>query len=378
MKQFAPILAGCLLCACLSSSVAAQQDPDAKTPELANEVIDPYVQPKQRTRFLKAAGVDNELTAEEFAAVKGKDGSFVRPFDDWEVLKRYDKDGNGKIDWFEADAYRQAIRTKVVAALDTNKDGKLTGDERETLNKSLAAGKLPVAMEDRARKAARGALRDLGLDGETRKKYDADGDGRLSRDELRKLAQDRKQEIIDKFDSDGDGELNAAEKKAAVEAARAKWKERADAWMRKRYDKDGDGQLSEEETAAMEEAKKQIRERIAAARKRRAELIKKHDADGDGKLSGDERKAAREEMRKQWILRRYDKDGDGELNAEEQAAYDEARKKMQERTKRWRDRRRNRRGEDGDSSDSSSRSEDNGPVKVIETGDGTATVILGG
>ncbi|MFP4052344.1 MAG: EF-hand domain-containing protein [Phycisphaerae bacterium] len=374
MKEFAPILAACLLCACMFSPATAGQDAEDKTPELADEVIDPYVQPKQRTRFLKAAGKDNELDAEEFAATQGKDGAFARPFDNWDVLKRYDRDGNGKIDWFEADAYRQAIRVKVLAAMDANKDGRLTGDERQALNKSLAAGKLPVTLQDNARKAARGALRDLGLDEETRKKYDADGDGKLSREEMRKLAQDKKQEVIDKFDTDGDGKLNAEEKKAAIEAARAKWKARAEAWMRKRYDKDGDGQLSEEETAAMEEAKKRIRERMAAARKRKAELVEKYDTDGDGKLTGDERKAAREEMRKQWILRRYDKDGDGELNAEEQAAYDEARKKWQERVKRWRERHNRKKG---GSTESSRREEGDSRVEVIESGDGSATVILG-
>jgi Ca2+-binding EF-hand superfamily protein len=81
-------------------------------------------------------------------------------------------------------------------------------------------------------------------------------------------------EMLKKFDKDGDGKLSQEEAKAAREARQAE--------MLKLYDKDGDGKLSDDETKAMREAQQA---------KRKA-LIEKYDADKDGKLDETERKAA--------------------------------------------------------------------------------------
>ena len=59
---------------------------------------------------------------------------------------------------------------------------------------------------------------------EVMKKFDKDGDGKLSegeRAEMRKAMEARRKEFMAKFDKDGDGKLNEEERKAAM-AARPK------------------------------------------------------------------------------------------------------------------------------------------------------------
>jgi len=85
--------------------------------------VDPYQPGSERAGFFKAAGVDNELDADEFAAARKITGAFVRKFDKWKTLLAFDKDRNGSINWFEAEAYRQDIRRRVLAAFDGNRDG---------------------------------------------------------------------------------------------------------------------------------------------------------------------------------------------------------------------------------------------------------------
>ena len=53
------------------------------------------------------------------------------------------------------------------------------------------------------------------------KKFDKDGDGKLSDEEkaeARKAMEARRKEMIGKFDKDGDGKLNEEERKAAMAA----------------------------------------------------------------------------------------------------------------------------------------------------------------
>jgi Ca2+-binding EF-hand superfamily protein len=410
MRKLTAILVLCLSCSWLALPVPARAEdtPAAadKPAELAKDVIDPYAPARERTRFLKNAGVDNELDAKEFTVTQGKKHAFAREWDSWEALKKYDKNNNGSIDWFEADAYRRAVRKDVLAALDANRDGRLKGDERDKLNRSLAAGKLPVKAAA-ANGDGRPPRRWGGIDDETRKKYDADNDGKLSRDEMREVWKDRKEAFVKKYDTDGDGQLNAEEKKAAGKAMMETVKSRLEQRMMRKYDKDNDGELNEEENAAYEAARKKVEERIAAwkkrAEERRAELIEKYDTDGDGELSEDEKRTARQAMRDKYvekydtdgdgklsreerraawkerrqkrILRRYDEDGDGQLSEEEKAKYEAARKARRERIRKWRERMRGNRDDD-DSSSGSAESSD-GPITVTESDDGTATVTIG-
>jgi hypothetical protein len=82
------------------------------------------------------------------------------------------------------------------------------------------------------------------------KKYDKDGDGKLSPDEMTAFREARiaemeakKKEALSKYDTDGDGKLNEEE--------RTKMREAMQAEMLKKYDLDGDGKLSDEEKAKM-------------------------------------------------------------------------------------------------------------------------------
>ncbi len=104
-------------------------------------------------------------------------------------------------------------------------------------------------------------------------------------------------EVIKKFDEDGDGKLSREEGLAARKAlAQGRRQGNSDGGRRgalppqliKKFDKDGDGKLNEDEQAALRKA----------GEKRRKEFLAKFDKDGDGKLSQEERKAAGEEIRK--------------------------------------------------------------------------------
>ena len=93
-------------------------------------------------------------------------------------------------------------REEVMKKFDKDGDGKLNEEEKAELRKQMAergAGRKvpPFIME----------------------KFDKDGDGKLSEDEraeARKAMEARRAEMIEKFDKDGDGKLNEEERKAAM------------------------------------------------------------------------------------------------------------------------------------------------------------------
>lgn len=103
----------------------------------------------------------------------------------------------------------------------------------------------------------------IGLVAKPEKKGKGDKPGRPSREEMMK-----------KFDKDGDGKLSDEEK---AEIRKAMANRTPPAHILEKFDKDGDGKLSDEEKAGM-----------------RKEMMAKFDKDGDGKLSPEERKAAME------------------------------------------------------------------------------------
>jgi Ca2+-binding EF-hand superfamily protein len=301
--------------------------PSAKPPEVLKDAVDPFNPAKERTRFFTAAGPDNELTKEEFAAGRGKADAFVRKFDTFEAMLAFDKNANKSVDWFEAKAYRRNLRERVLAEYDTNKDGKLTGGERDKANRALAAGRVPRG------KAAARRTGLWGLDPETVAKHDADGDGQLSRDERRAMwrsrAEQQRQEVLEKYDADKDGTLGEAERKAFEE-------EMAERWRLRRFDRDNDGRLSEAEAAAAEEAEARNEKRRQEWARLQEEMLARHDADGNGRLEGDERQAAWRDMRGRWMSRSFDADGDGELSEREAASMKEAQAEMQATYDRWR------------------------------------------
>jgi Ca2+-binding EF-hand superfamily protein len=251
-------------------SAPAQKD----QPDLLRGPVEPFEMGPQRIKFLKAAGVDNELDEEEFAADARRDDGFVQKFDRWAAIKAHDKNNNSKIDWFEARDYREDIRKKLLAACDENKDGRLLGTERGEAQKLLLSGRL-----DRPR----GGRGNAGIP----------------------------EELVKKHDADGDGKLTGQERVAAFR----EWGEQRRREMEAPFDTDGDGQLSDEERAAMRDKMRED------AQQRREEWIAEHDTDGDGELSRAERQAMRRENDPMFraLSGRFDADGDGVLSEEEEA-----------------------------------------------------------
>ncbi|HOD82659.1 MAG: EF hand [Planctomycetes bacterium ADurb.Bin126] len=317
--------------------------------------VDPYDPTAQRNLFFTAAGVDNELTAEEFAASRGRAG-LAAVFDKWERMIQFDKNNNKTLDWFEVDAYRREVRRLVLDAFDENKDGRLTGAEREAANKSLAAGKVP-GLERRL--AAGPSGRDAGPGSDN--------------------WEQRRAEMIKRHDKDGDGKLNETERRAALEEYRARREQehRAEAAPFgpsepiTRYDdikpppdapagREGRGGESGEgrggggmfaRRPGESDAERQARVDRTRER-RREETIRKFDADGDGRIVGSEREALAEQARTnmeaaalQWGLRDFDGDGDGRLDEKELAEAEEYGKKIMNVGQQLRDRMMDRDGD---------------------------------
>lgn len=84
---------------------------------------------------------------------------------------------------------------EVIKQFDKDGDGKLNEEER-------------AAMQE-ARKAKMAEMHKAMLE-----KYDADGDGKLSEDERSKAREDRKAQVLKEFDKDGDGKLSKEERDA--------------------------------------------------------------------------------------------------------------------------------------------------------------------
>tara|TARA_B100001248_G_scaffold246298_1_gene216785 strand:- start:170 stop:619 length:450 start_codon:yes stop_codon:yes gene_type:complete len=123
--------------------------------------------------FLSAIGLSIGLYAKPEKGGKKPGSGEGRPSRE-EVMKKFDKDG----------------------------DGKLNEEEKAELRKQMAE---------------RGAGRKIPPF--IMQKFDKDGDGKLSQDEraeARKAMEARRAEMIERFDKDGDGKLNEEERKAAM------------------------------------------------------------------------------------------------------------------------------------------------------------------
>jgi Ca2+-binding EF-hand superfamily protein len=112
--------------------------------------------------------------------------------------------------------------------------------------------------------------------------YDANGDGLLDPDEVRKaiarVKAQWKQARISRFDTDGDGTLNQEERQAMGQSYRQDASGMQD-WALRRFDLDGDGQLNQDEKAVM----KEMRQSFQATMKRLADRVM--DANGDGEIT---------------------------------------------------------------------------------------------
>ncbi len=125
---------------------------------------------KQRTKHTMKTAYQMIIASAMLAAAYGQTPEGAKPERKGpqgppaEVLAKFDKDGDGKLNEEEAKAAREAMQAR---------------------RKEMEA------------------------------KFDTDGDGKISEEERKAMMETRKKEIIAKFDKDGDGQLNDEEKKAA-------------------------------------------------------------------------------------------------------------------------------------------------------------------
>ena len=132
--------------------------------------------------------------------LEGNDRRGTPPFDDEEILRRFDKDGDGKLSEEERQAAREAMRDsrrarppfereEMLKQFDKDGDGELNDEERRTMRETM-----------RERWGRGGPpLGPPGFGGGRR-----GGFGRFQREEL-----------VPKFDADGDGKLNGEERNVA-------------------------------------------------------------------------------------------------------------------------------------------------------------------
>jgi Ca2+-binding EF-hand superfamily protein len=128
-----------------------------------------------------------------------------------DVIKKYDKDGDGKLNDEERKAFREDRDKEMLAKYDVNKDGKL--DDEET--KKMRAENPPFG---------RGGF---GPDAEAIKKYDKDADGKLNDEEMKAWRDARQKENLEKYDADKDGKLSEEERRKMFDDLRKQRENRA-------------------------------------------------------------------------------------------------------------------------------------------------------
>lgn len=314
---------GLLVCA----PAAAAAGPPAR--DLLKDAVDPYAPGLERVRFFAAAGVDGELDGEEFLADASKPDPFVRPFDRWDLMRKFDKNANQTLDWLEADAYRLATQKRLLATYDRNKDGRLDRAERDAANRGLAKASPQRGIRNpSARRAGPDAT---GAPPYYRPDYaalyrqaDRDGDGRLAGPEAQAyqaaIAEGRKRWELGYYDLDGDGKLSRRER-GRIYQDRRNWRQHLrQAADLKRYDTNRDGRLDERERAAQLAGDAR---REQALQHRQRMMLKRWDRDEDGRLSRSERAARAADHHRRWAEQRklMDTNRDGTISPPEAAAF---------------------------------------------------------
>ncbi len=195
-------------------------------------------------------------------------------------------------------------RTKRQA--DRNKDGKVDPREKHDFKENDTNNDGRIDREERAdrdndgdvdRKEAHDARRKVNTAIE--KKYDADGDGHLSKEEQEQLKAGE--------DTDGDGKVSGFERADknddGIVGAREGWyaKRKVDTAAEKAADSNGDGWVDKEEAKDL----------------RRKQLF---DSNDDGTLSDEEETRAKKAVVDTDIEEEFDEDGDGYISQEEAKA----------------------------------------------------------
>ena len=294
-------------------------------PDVLRHAVDPYNPAAERRRFFAAAGPDRELTREQFEADREREDGFVRPFDTWEGMLAFDRNGNGTIDWFEADAYRHDLRRRVLAAFGGDRTGRLTGAARDRANAVLARGPLPETMTDAE---GTGAAVGDASDGEADAPLPPPPVDRLSAQQRQALLEQelaqQQQRLRELYGTDDEDELGD-EARAALrgemrERGRA-WRQQREAWIIQHFDVSGTGELDEDERAALRGFEGELQNVMSDFERR---LL---DFDGTGEVTEANRRAAQARYMpvfiefagrwQQWA----DITGDGEISAAEAVAF---------------------------------------------------------
>ena len=227
-----------------------------------------------------------------------------------ELVGKHDKNGDGKIDRSELAEMKKRVeeenaeRKERIKRFDQNGDGKISDEEEAAARRQIEEEKKREwEAKKEADKKPEEARRREEMErkkSEIIKRFDKDGDGKLSGEEeaaaRRALEEHRdanhgpdcpcdgcrakRQEILKRFDKDGDGKLSDAEKEAAHAAMKEKIEEKKEAHA--------------EEAKHAGEEKPACPHRLAGVDK--AELIKRFDLDEDGSISDEEEAAAKRRL----------------------------------------------------------------------------------
>lgn len=233
-----------------------------------------------------------------------------------EILRRFDKNGDGRIDEDEKaeahDAVRAEQMAKETAALQSLGGFQKTavelfdrnGDTRLDENERLDA-------LDFVQQSGNAQVREALF-----KRADKDQDGKLDQSERRELqlyAEEHRGELMQElllknFDRDGSGELESAETATIREAFRRTSPAQSERlavqrflqgkgsvlvrdWLRIRFDANRDGKLDADEQRAAQDHSQQYREEVT-----REAMLHRFDVDGDGFLETAERISLRAEI----------------------------------------------------------------------------------
>jgi Ca2+-binding EF-hand superfamily protein len=129
------------------------------------------------------------------------------------MLEKYDTNKNGTIDPDEQavlDRDREARRAEFMKRFDTDGDGQLSEAEKEAARQELG-------------RMGRGHRGGEMMRGRILEKYDTNKNGTLDPDEKAAFERDREArhaEMVKRFDTDGDGKLSESERQAMREAFR--------------------------------------------------------------------------------------------------------------------------------------------------------------
>lgn len=296
---------------CLPMLLQGQETPPADpVPDVLRGAVDPYVPGVERAAFLKAAGSDSEMDESEFKAAAESGAGFVRVYDKWNVIKLFDRNKNNLVDWFEADAYRRALRQGVLARYDKSGNKLLEKDERAEANKDLAAGKAPPI-------SAGPTVAAVGPAGSAPPRNPPSPFGSPGGNNPFSFRPGQlPPELMNFLDTDGDGQLTQTERITAWKNVRTL----GYTAFNSQFDKNGDGKLDDEERA-------QIPSPILFVEKLDKLVVHHWDDNGNGKLDDEEMAAADDLMQKvmeisnQRTIQMLDEDGDGVVSPEEEQKF---------------------------------------------------------